>query len=63
MNDNRKAMIEPIIETRACSYVLRIALSRWDNEGGASPVRPDSRASGHVMASTELGHATEMPFQ
>ena len=63
MNEGGSVMIEPIADTRADAHLLWIALSRWDNEGGASPLRPDSRANGQQKASTESGDRKEAPTQ
>jgi hypothetical protein len=39
-------MAEPNPDTWAQSHMRWLALSRWDNEGGASPFRPTAGSAG-----------------
>lgn len=39
-------MAEPNPDTWAQSHMRWLALSRWDNEGGASPLRPTAGSAG-----------------
>jgi len=46
-------MTEPNPDNRALAHMRWLALSRWDNEGGASPSRPTSGSAGQSLASAQ----------
>ncbi len=50
-------MAEPNPDTWAQSHMRWLALSRWDNEGGASPSRPTAGSAGSAGSASAAGSA------